>query len=251
MGGGEKEQRTIPLEIAIQKELIYRRKVTSSSIQTLQQSPLSSLLSSSPCLSGTKRKELVNPHDLPLECQNPDKLYCKICELSCSSPFNLTQHLMGRKHKSKLKEQDSEHHQKKGMEGRRNQMKWCDLCKVPCMTEDLLNLHFKGKKHRAELQKFEMSKEKGGEIPSQRKWCELCKIWCIDMSAFKQHLEGKKHLFQMHIMEKNKERPDMLRPNSIRSHADEMVNEARNMDQAQYALRRSTRVREKSFKSRD
>ncbi|KAK4252491.1 hypothetical protein QN277_014484 [Acacia crassicarpa] len=202
-GGGEKEQSTITLEIAIQKELMYRRKVTSSSIQTLRKSPLPSLLNSSPCLSGTKRKEPNNPHDLPLECQNQDKLYCKICKLSCSGPSNLTQHLMGRKHKSKLKDQDLEHIQKNGIGGRSNQIHWCELCKVSCMTEDLLNLHYKGKKHRIELQKFEMSKEKGGETTSQRKWCELCKIWCIDMCAYKQHLEGKKHLLQMHIMEKN------------------------------------------------
>ncbi|KAI9088463.1 hypothetical protein K1719_029912 [Acacia pycnantha] len=143
---------------------------------------------------------------------------------------------MGRKHKSKLKDQDLEHNQKNGMEGRSNKIHWCELCKVPCMTEDLLNLHYKGKKHRIEQQKFEMSMEKGGETTSQRKWCELCKIWCIDMCAYKQHLEGKKHLLQMHIMKKNKRRPDMLWLNSIGSQADEMMNEianeARNMKQA-------------------
>ncbi|KAJ1406273.1 Zinc finger C2H2-type [Sesbania bispinosa] len=227
---GKKEENTMPVELAIQRELVYRRKVAAShlgpnndsieEILPLQQvkssnqashpMPLSSPSSwqfSSSNLSGTKRKELPtsSAHYPPLQHQQPfhgslnhkantDSLNCEICQVSCSSPFNLKQHLIGSNHQKKLSE-------KTGSEGRSNQRQWCELCKVSCMSEDLLKLHFQGHRHKVNLQNLEISKH-GGEAPYKQKWCELCKLWCINEFSFKQHLEGKKHIIQLHAMEK-------------------------------------------------
>ncbi|OIW05405.1 hypothetical protein TanjilG_28870 [Lupinus angustifolius] len=166
--------------------------------------------SSSPLLSGTKRKEPTrNAHDPSLQSQQQfhgslgyeDKtqnLYREICQVSCSSPFNLKQ-LRGQNHAEKSR--DLEFNDKAGKEGSSNQRQWCEMCEVSCPNEALLKLHFDGKKHKAKLQKLKISMQ-GGEDPHKKKWCQLCKLWCMNECAFKQHLEGKKHIIQMHAITK-------------------------------------------------
>ncbi|RDX80491.1 Zinc finger RNA-binding protein, partial [Mucuna pruriens] len=151
-------------------------------------------------LSGTKRKEpsTRSSHQQPFhESFNgeakTDDIHCKICQISCSSPSNLKQHLKGHKHRQTVQK------------GRSNQTQWCEVCSVLCMNEDLLKLHFQGQKHKAKLQMLKINKEYG-EAPNKPRWCELCKVWCSDEFSFKQHLEGKKHIVQLHVMEKEKER---------------------------------------------
>ncbi|KAH1126728.1 hypothetical protein AAZX31_06G188700 [Glycine max] len=144
-------------------------------------------------LLGTKGKESPSSDHLRLQHHHPfhgtlnhegelDDIYCKICQISCSSPSNLKQHLRGRKHEQMLQ---------KG--GSNSQMQWCEVCCIPCMNEDLLKMHFQGQKHKAKLQMLEISKQ-GVEAPNKPKWCALCKLWCSDEFAFRLHLGGKKHV---------------------------------------------------------
>ncbi|KAL2318360.1 hypothetical protein Fmac_032236 [Flemingia macrophylla] len=275
-GSNRKEKNTIPVELAIQREMEYRRIVASFQLspktdpnfaeEELKSSPDASYPPSSrnsPSLSGSKRKEpptrITSHQDLkpqqpfhesfnhkgvwdinlndsyhqchPKSCPSPssskfsletkgkkesptrsvhlpnlqhhqqpfhgslnhkfnrDDLFCKICQIFCSSAFNLKQHFNGQKHNRKLQM------------GKSNRMQWCEVCSVTCMDEDLLKLHLQGQRHKTKLKMLEISKE-GGEAPNRPKWCEQCKLWCSDEFAFKQHLEGKKHIFTLHTMEK-------------------------------------------------
>ncbi|CAL0314724.1 unnamed protein product [Lupinus luteus] len=108
--------------------------------------------SSSPLLSGTKRKEPTrNTDDPSLQSQQPfhgsldheDKtqnVYCEICRVSCSSPFNLKQHIRGQNHAENSRV--LEFSENAGKEGSSNQRKWCEMCEVSCPNEALLKLHF-------------------------------------------------------------------------------------------------------------
>lgn len=116
--------------------------------------------------------------------QTYHRLHCKLCNVVCSSDFNLEQHMKGQKHQGKLQELVN------------GQRRWCEVCKIPCMNEELLKMHLEGRKHKARLLELNLSAAKGeGEIPPERRnlYCKLCQVWCIDECSFKQHLEGKKH----------------------------------------------------------
>ena len=84
-----------------------------------------------------------------------DNLFCKICQVQCSSAFNLKQHFKGRKHKAKVEELELN---RKYGGGKANQLQCCELCKVICMDETLLKQHFQGKKHKHKLQEAESLK---------------------------------------------------------------------------------------------
>ncbi|MED6194359.1 hypothetical protein PIB30_027744 [Stylosanthes scabra] len=174
------------VEIAIQRELAHRMKVTaphlrpsnSNSTKEVFPSQFTSpsqasksialpgstpRLSLSPNLSGTKRKETLpvstasNPpqqnrqpfhRDISHKAEADDNVYCKICNLSCSSPFNLKQHLMGYKHREKLLELESGKKSGTSENSRSYERHWCDMCKISCMNEELLKLPFKVKSTR-------------------------------------------------------------------------------------------------------
>ncbi|TKY73347.1 Zinc finger RNA-binding protein [Spatholobus suberectus] len=244
-GSSKKEENTMPVELAIQRELEYRRIVAAfhlrpntNSTEEVKSSndvshpkpfpgPSSSKFSS---LLGTRRKESPtrSAHHQRLQQQQP------ISSLSGTkrkeSPTRSAHHPHQQpfhgslNHQAKtddlcckicqisclgpfnLKQHLRGHkHKQKLQMGRSNQTQWCEVCSVLCMNEDLLKLHFQGQKHKAKLQMLEISKQ-GGEASNKPKWCELCKLWCSDEFAFKQHLEGKKHIIQLHAMEKEKER---------------------------------------------
>ncbi|KAK6920929.1 hypothetical protein RJ641_014607 [Dillenia turbinata] len=112
-------------------------------------------LTSAPNASGIKRKA---PSPPPTILQTPPpvrqqltqtsplgSLFCDLCQVPCSSPFYLKQHLHGHKHKMKVAMTDLG---KNSCVNRVNPlMKWCELCQVCCPNEDALEQHFKGKKH--------------------------------------------------------------------------------------------------------
>ncbi|MED6122411.1 hypothetical protein PIB30_039526 [Stylosanthes scabra] len=199
------------METALKSSQSLIRQLVKSPSQASKSIPLPG---PTPHLSGTKRKETLpvstasnppqqNCHPLhpytSYKAEADNNVYCKICQLSCSSPFNLKQHLIGHKHRQKLLE----------LESGGTSEKWCDMCKVSCMNEELLKLHFQGKKHKAQLQKLEVDQQGGEQLQNkQQKWCELCKIWCIDEFSFKQHLQGRKHILQLHAMEKEGKKKD-------------------------------------------
>ncbi|XP_059444531.1 uncharacterized protein LOC132176365 [Corylus avellana] len=228
----ERRDNIMSLELAIQREEAYRRKLSKlqlnldNDLMPLEvppshPTPSPNLTpaagpSSSPVLStslvGAKRKEPTTCLQyLPPQQPQPfhgtvilgneaDNLFCEVCQVHCSGAFSLKQHVEGRKHKGKIEE--LEHIRKYGGE-KANQLQWCELCNISCMNETLLEQHLQGARHREKLQELESGKG-GGEILNQPKWCKLCKLWCPCEYNFKQHLEGHKHGLRLQAFQQKK-----------------------------------------------
>lgn len=69
---------------------------------------------------------------------------CRLCQVSCSSMFNLLQHRQGKQHKAK---QES----LKNVGMKQNQTFRCDVCRISCIDMTSLQQHRAGKKHAAQL----------------------------------------------------------------------------------------------------
>lgn len=160
-----------------------------------------------PSYSGIKRKATSGfRHQAPHKPQPPQEnyivvdssgnMFCKLCEVPCSGPFCLKQHLKGHKHKAKLQllKMDRKNGGEQG-----NKQPRCDLCQILCTNEDGLKMHYQGQKHKAKLQALETGQKNGDN--ATRPWCGLCQIWCMNEDAFNQHLKGQKHLTRLYSMQ--------------------------------------------------
>ncbi|KAJ9677489.1 hypothetical protein PVL29_022467 [Vitis rotundifolia] len=203
----------MPLELAMKRELAYRKKVDRLLLQlhggVSRENPVSSSSprpSSGSKFSGIKRKaptssfncqprQMLQPvdHSNTLKTQRDD-LFCKVCQVPCSGANSLKQHLLGQKHKDRL--QNLTPSMNIGEEGAKQRL-WCELCKIWCMNKNSFKDHLKGKKHQSRAQAMELHGTDGGEMANQmNKYCKVCKIWCMD--AFNQHLESKRHILNLH-----------------------------------------------------
>lgn len=161
-----------------------------------------------PSYSGIKRKATSGfQHQAPHNSKPPQEnyiaidssgnMFCKLCEVPCTGPFCLKQHLKGHKHKAKLQMLKTD--RKTGGEQENKQLR-CDLCQIVCSHEDALKMHYQGQKHKARLQALEGG-QKVSDKPTERPWCGLCEIWCMNEDAFNQHLKGQKHLTRLYSMQ--------------------------------------------------
>ncbi|XP_024028171.1 zinc finger protein 346 [Morus notabilis] len=205
---------TMPVEHAIQRELAYRRKLALQlkpdddflkdlfplQVQSSTSSPISEPPSSSDISSESKRKEPPNTtilqtlpivknqesfhgNPMPERTPNDHRLHCGLCNVVCSSGFNLEQHVNGQKNRAKLqelrehpssstilsgtkrKEPDSisqtlplipiPFHGNPGVEGTSADHRLhCKLCNVVCSSGFNHVQHVNGQKHRAKLQEL-------------------------------------------------------------------------------------------------
>ncbi|KNA19115.1 hypothetical protein SOVF_064270 [Spinacia oleracea] len=78
--------------------------------------------------------------------------FCELCEIDCTSEFNLRMHFNGQKHKAKKREANSKKVSESGVSqwGTR-QHKYCDLCRIWCTDESSFRLHLDGKNHILKL----------------------------------------------------------------------------------------------------
>ncbi|XP_042511914.1 uncharacterized protein LOC122087021 [Macadamia integrifolia] len=164
----ELTKKIMSIELAMKRELAYRRKMEGLSFQTPSNSKQYPLrfqdASKYPSLVGVKRKDqrcLPPPRPKPFYTLQPLQkkilsFTCEKCQVPCSSLFNLNQHFKGSKHKAKLKELEGS--QKNGEDNGKKQL-WCELCGVPCMNWDCLQQHLTGKKHLAHLQAIEDARQ--------------------------------------------------------------------------------------------
>ncbi|XP_058228036.1 uncharacterized protein LOC131336265 [Rhododendron vialii] len=118
--------------------------------------------------------------------------FCKACQVPCSGPDCLKQHLKGHKHKAKMQCLQMSKREGRGKEGALH----CELCQIWCTDGDALEMHLKGKSHQAKVQELEYGRE-GKEL---RPRCELCQIWCMNEDAFQQHLKGKNHITRLYAV---------------------------------------------------
>ncbi|XVF09005.1 hypothetical protein REPUB_Repub07fG0053200 [Reevesia pubescens] len=202
----EKKANTMSMELAIQRELEYKRKIEELQLQPYVDSGYETMpvqvqlpsgnpsrpnLNSSPRLSG---REQLPPVSIP-EClpsprpsQNPSSRpnICSGSRISernqlSSSSRSLPQQLLPFKG-------GNLNHQSFNF--------FCEVCQVPCSGSLNYKLHINGKKHKVKLQELKFDRENSDDtcaMANQKSWCKLCKIWCMDDNMLKQHLAGKKH----------------------------------------------------------
>ncbi|GAB2270043.1 hypothetical protein Dimus_004957 [Dionaea muscipula] len=77
--------------------------------------------------------------------------FCEVCDVDCQSRVSYNMHIVGHKHRAKLKLPSSAQHG--GPLGKPVQ---CDLCKIWCMNEDNLRQHYNGKNHIFKLHAAQM-----------------------------------------------------------------------------------------------
>lgn len=160
-----------------------------------------------PFLSGVKRKATTgNLQYLPPKQPQPSNshvtidpvgnFFCKACQVPCSGPENLKQHLKGHKHKAKMQWMQMSKREGEGREGTPR----CELCQVWCTNGDALEMHLNDKNHQAKVRELEYGREsgRGKELPPR---CELCQIWCMNEDALQQHLKGKNHFTRLSAIE--------------------------------------------------
>ena len=172
-------------------------------------------LTSGPQSSGVKRKaptssfnyqqhQMLQPrYDSHTPETQIDGLFCKVCQVPCSDPNCLKQHLQGKKHRDRL--QNLTPSTNIGEEGAKPETRtddlFCKICQVPCSGLKSLKQHLRGQKHRDRLQNLTPSTYTAEEGAKQRLWCELCKIWCMNKISLEDHLKGQKHKSKAQMLE--------------------------------------------------
>ncbi|KAL6969742.1 hypothetical protein U1Q18_029452 [Sarracenia purpurea var. burkii] len=170
----------MPVEIALKRELEYRRKV--ETLRKQQQSDSKNdvlhLKGPLPSLAGTKRKAPTTnsqgfcsqqpPSSHRAFQKQPAGLVCIACKVSFSTLYYLKQHCASQIHKDKLLQM------KKWGTPLGNHL-LCELCNAPCSGELVLEGHLNGIKHTASLQEFESAKlgregEAKLQIFSEKHW---------------------------------------------------------------------------------
>lgn len=146
------------VEVAIRRELEYRRKMEALQFQLQGESSWS--LQEPPSVAGLKRKAPVSnlqysptpPPEQPSCSQRPSQnapvsLLCKICEQAFPSTFFLKQHCKTQKHQLKLIRMKS--YQRSGGSQIKdvNNPFWCSLCQIGCSSAHTLEQHLIGQKH--------------------------------------------------------------------------------------------------------
>ncbi|RWR73052.1 hypothetical protein CKAN_00130200 [Cinnamomum micranthum f. kanehirae] len=169
---------TIPAEIAMQREMAFRRLVEGAERRGLEQCPLmlcsgEAAQSSASSFWGrlTYTAHTPNNHQLPSNQQGgvrhskwallrltytahaPNNhqlpsnqqgggLFCKLCQVNCMSLFNLRQHRREKHHKA-------QEERLKNLKMEQTQKFWCELCRISCPDMRSLEQRRAGKKHAA------------------------------------------------------------------------------------------------------
>ncbi|KAK4568131.1 hypothetical protein RGQ29_003771 [Quercus rubra] len=215
---GERRENIMPVEVAIQRELAYRRKVAMlqftldedlKDLMPLQvlsshSSPIHSLrplewpsasVSPSPVPSTNHSvpSSLSSPNHSPIPLEGPSS-----SPSPSSSPVPST-NLSGIKRKELTNclqylqpEQPGLSHGTVMLKDQIDNL-FCKICQVQCSGAFNLEQHFKGRKHKAKVEELELNRKYGGEKANQLQCCELCKVTCMNETLLKLHLQGKKH----------------------------------------------------------
>ncbi|XP_022736995.1 UBP1-associated proteins 1C-like [Durio zibethinus] len=204
----EKRASTMSLELAIQRELAYRRKIEELQLQPYvdlgdetmpmqvqfpSRKPSRPDQDSTPGLSGREHLASLSSHDCqpspsPRPNQNPSSRR-NICSSPRISERNqLASSSMSPSQQLQLFKGCNLNHQSLNF--------FCEVCQVPCSGSLNYKLHINGKKHKVKFQELKFARKDGNDtcaMANQKSWCKLCKIWCTDDNLLKQHLAGKKH----------------------------------------------------------
>ncbi|OMP04774.1 Zinc finger, U1-type [Corchorus olitorius] len=202
------EEMTISVELALQREMEYRRKINGKTLQLLpfdsgdeilpvqvkfpSPNPPEQNLNITPRPCG--REQLPppsNPGCLPSSApsRNPfsrpnissgPRIFERKQQLGSSSNIPPPQQLQAFKnlnHPSNY---------------------FCKDCQVPCSGYLNYKQHINGKMHKAKLQALKLDRKDGGgasnsTVANEKPYCKLCNVWCSDLNLLRQHLLGQKH----------------------------------------------------------
>ncbi|KAK7273363.1 hypothetical protein RIF29_14412 [Crotalaria pallida] len=237
--------KTRPAELAILRELAFRRKVaalpmvpnsdSTKEILPLEVKPLCEVphslplpgpslrSSSSLALRGTKWKESISSAHHPPSKISQVKPSCEVPHpMSLPGPISKpssSQSLSGTKrkeptssaHHPPLQYQQSYHGSFEDKDKTKNL--YCKICQAPCSSPSNLEQHLIGQKHAKKLQELEFNEKAGKKGGSnQRQWCELCKVSCSSEDLLKLHFNGQKHKAKLLKLEISKQGGEV--PNS-------------------------------------
>ncbi|KAJ4824690.1 hypothetical protein Tsubulata_015036 [Turnera subulata] len=224
----------MPVELAVQRELAYRRKIAElqpssgranfwKTLMPLEEQSSSSGTNSAAgdVLSGIAVQEAPSRHcflssPLPRELERqPEFGFFKV--RSCSNPrsssntvpnSSLTHGLLEMKRQGPTNSLDFfPSHQAHELLHQMDNY-FCKTCQVACSSKRNYREHVKGRMHLSKLGELKMRlgrKECGKQYvyeaapANQRRRCEMCNIWFVDDDLFKEHLSGQKHNAQMAI----------------------------------------------------
>ncbi|KAL3825253.1 hypothetical protein ACJIZ3_021282 [Penstemon smallii] len=151
--------------------------------------------------SGTKRKAPCSSNAIVSDMATKkvcvvDDFFCKSCQISCSGARTFKQHLVGRRHKAKLRWMREQRNDSGGSKVNTR----CVVCKICCTDKIALEMHLKGKKHKAKLQELELGKSNGTGMNAKKILrCEVCMVHCVNEDSLKMHLMGKPHASRLRL----------------------------------------------------
>ncbi|KAJ8644101.1 hypothetical protein MRB53_005849 [Persea americana] len=201
---------TIPVEIAMQREMAFKRLVVGAERRGLEQCPLmpcsgEAAQSSASSFWGrlTYTAHTPNNHQLPSNQQgighsmwSPlQPTYSEHTPNNHQLPSN-QQGGVGHSECSLLPPLTYTAHGPNNHQLPSNQQgggPFCKLCQVNCVSLFNLCQHRGEKHHKAKEERLKNLKMK----QTQKFWCELCCISCPDMRSLEQHRAGKKHAVQL------------------------------------------------------
>ncbi|KAJ4961634.1 hypothetical protein NE237_021544 [Protea cynaroides] len=192
----EPTKKIMSIELAMKRELAYRRKIELLSLKTPSNS-----------------RQAPLPSQMPLPSQTPANSVQ--ATMLPKTPTNSVQATRLPKHPSLVGEKRKEPSSNQGCLPPRQQKPSytlqrlrkkslnliCEVCQVPCSGLFNLKQHLKGSKHKAKLQELEDCQNSGTEPL----WCELCEVPCMNWECWQQHLTGKKHLAHLQAIEDAKQ----------------------------------------------
>ncbi|KAJ0048072.1 hypothetical protein Pint_16175 [Pistacia integerrima] len=185
--GDESSKYVMDVELAIQRELAYRRKIFLSQLQTdkdfkTDPVPLERIahvifLISCEHYGGFFPSRMVNvvvpsssstvspsrtPTSKSLSSSSP-----RLCGVKREAPPSGSESLQPQQRQSSNSKPCIQINQIKEA----NQQRWCKVCNTGCTSAELFKQHLCGKKHKVELGKLECARKDSGDLPKQPKYC--------------------------------------------------------------------------------
>ncbi|OMO68673.1 Zinc finger, U1-type [Corchorus capsularis] len=205
------DERTISVELALQREMEYRRKINGKRLQLL---PLDSgdeilpiqvkfpspnlNISPRPC-GREKLPPPSNPGCLPNISSAPPPPSSALSRNPFSRPnISSGPRILERKQQLGSSSNIPPPQQPQALKNLNHPSNYfCEDCQVPCSGFLNYQQHINSKMHKAKLQASKLGRKDGGgasdSMANEKPYCKLCNVWCSDLNLLRQHLLGQKH----------------------------------------------------------
>ncbi|KAL4586782.1 hypothetical protein LXL04_011426 [Taraxacum kok-saghyz] len=143
-------QNIMPVDLAIKRELEYRKKIELSrnqhqnnfkTFELSQGPPIQSWKEDCKWAASGSQKSRILWFSSPCQTLREKRVFsCKACQLTFGTVFDLSGHVVGQQHKVNLSEM------KKRKKAISNPI-WCELCKSSCSSLGEMERHLNGSRH--------------------------------------------------------------------------------------------------------